>query len=130
MKTLNLVFVYLIISLVISGCNSFSNNEITVYEAWFSKNGDLFSLHKLKYKVSFDNQTVIYWWPESDNTPIKLVNCVVRDKTNWTGEFLDGSAKLSMVNGKITMNPPNDQFYLKQISFIHWLFLKSKLGGI
>ena len=109
------------------GCDRSPKDEITIYTAYYGKNGDLFSVHSVKYKIDFDSQLVIYWHP--GEPPNKLGNCVVRNRDKWTGEYFDGGATLSMVNGKLETIPPHDLFNSRQVTFERYQILKKEIDN-
>jgi hypothetical protein len=93
------VIVSLAIAIGLIGCNLLSDSEITVYPV-MTADGKLIPLNRTTFKVSIARQDVIYWRPDFELPPRRLRNCVVVDRKNWTGEYSDGSGKLSMVKGK------------------------------
>ena len=103
----------IIFSLFLFSC-SLSDSEITEYpircKGVLKNNncsGMLYCLNRTTYKVSEKRQEIIFWWPGIMEEPSRLVNCIVRDRKNWIGEYKDGSGKISMINGKIS-DPPSD----------------------
>ncbi len=75
------------------GCDRSPKDEITIYTAYYGKNG------------------------------------VVRNRDNWTGEYFDGSATLSMVNGKLETIPPHDLFNSRQVTFERYQILKKEIDN-
>jgi hypothetical protein len=99
-------------------------NQVTVYSVSKTDKG-LLPLNPTKYKVFPDSQVVIYWHPGSDFTGEKLVNCVVRDRLNWSGEYKDGSGKFMMVNGNfVQIFPVEEDVYY--VSWWKWWYFQIK----
>ena len=104
------------------GC-TLSDSEITVYPV-MTNDGKLIPLNRTTFKVSIARQDVIYWEPDFKLPPRRLRNCVVVDRKNWTGEYLDGSGKLSMVDGEFYGEPSyTGTFYVK---WWRWWFITIK----
>ena len=104
-------------------CNLLSDSEITVYPV-MTDDGKLIPLNRTTFKVSIARQDVIYWQPDFKLPPRRLRNCVVVDRKNWTGQYSDGSGKLSMVDGKFYVEPSYpDTFYVKGW---RWWFIRIK----
>lgn len=114
---LNISVIFLI--LLQAGCN-FTNTdpEVTVYPVHCKDGmfidgicyGYLLPLNKSVYKISYQNQSVIYWTPNIFEEPRRLYNCIVRNKNNWSCEYSDKSAKLIMINGKFSEEVKNNSF--------------------
>ena len=115
--------VFLVILCVGSSCGSF-DGTVTVYPVGkFSKTDtETHPLNRTVYKVSFETQTVVYWMPGLYEVPERLVNCKVRDKYNWQGEYPDHSGEVKMVDGVIINDDPD----VKYVSSIYWHYLNSK----
>ncbi len=77
--------------------------DITTYTARKQPDGSPLLSLKTIYRVSPYTQTVIYWYPDIDESPRRLIDCTVRDVKNWTGTFADGSGTIVMVKGKIAL---------------------------
>jgi hypothetical protein len=79
-----------------------------------------------EYKISFDTQTVVRWWPGLSEIPERLVNCSVRDKNNWRCEHPDDpSSEIKMVDGRIVDDDPDTKYVY---SFVwHYMNIKSLL---
>ncbi|MFC1764084.1 hypothetical protein ACFL6U_18670 [Planctomycetota bacterium] len=85
-------------------------STIGSYPAQKLENGDLRPLNRTIYKVNPFTQTVIYWKPGVNETPKRLVDCVVRNKKNWIGYFPGGSGPVQMLKGtrvRYTNDPDN-----------------------
>lgn len=112
-KFILLIFIFLF------SCTTYE--EVTVYPALCKGvligekcRGEIIPLNRTVFKVSVEQQDIIYWMPDIDEEPDRLINCVVRDKRNRIGEYLDRSGKLSMVKGKFqeSSSVPG-MFYIK-----------------
>jgi hypothetical protein len=79
-------------------------NQVTVYPIGTAKDGALFPLNPSVYKVFPESQSVVHWMPGVDSAPSRLDKCAVRDRLNWRCEYSDGSAVLSMDNGKFRVD--------------------------
>ena len=84
--------------------------QIGSYPVQRQADGTLIPLNRTIYKVNPLMHTIVYWMPGIDETPHKLVNCVVRDKKNWVGYYLDGSGAVKMHKGKIVTDDPNESY--------------------
>lgn len=82
--------------------------EIGSYPVQRQANGDMVPMNRTIYKISPFLQTIIYWIPGINETPKKLVECVVRDKKNWIGYYPDGSGTVEMRKGKLISKDPNE----------------------
>ena len=91
-------------------------SQIGSYPAQKHPDQSLMPLNRTVYKVNPLLHTIIYWMPGIDETPHKLVNCVVRDKKNWVGHYPDGSGSVEMRKGKIATEDPNEVY----IGKYHW----------
>ena len=91
-------------------------SQIGSYPAQRQPDQSLIPLNRTVYKVNPLSHTIIYWMPGIDETPRKLVNCVVRDKKNWAGHYPDGSGSVEMRKGKIVTEGPNEVY----IGKYHW----------
>ena len=117
-----IVLIMVVLSFI--SCVDKFKNQVTVYSVIKTDKG-LLPLNPTKYKVFPESQVVIYWHPDSDLPGQKLVNCVVRDRLNWSGEFKDGSGKFMMVNGKfVQIFPVEEDIYY--VSCWKWWFLQIK----
>jgi len=132
--------IYLRVTIVLSlaitigliGC-ALSDSEITVYPVKIDDRM-LIPLNRTTFKVSIARQDVIYWSPAFKLPPRRLRNCVVVDRKNWAGEYIDGSGKLSMVGGKFYKEPSYpDTFYVNgwrwwSITIKSWFGLYEKMA--
>jgi hypothetical protein len=137
------LIILIILTCLILSCDGFSSDgEITVYPVMCRgelKNGVckglLIHLGRDVYKVSSNNQTVIYWSPGVAEEPRKLANCIVRDKKNWVGEYKDGSAKLQMVKGDLSETVSADntktikEYYEKVFYVSKWRWWYANITG-
>ena len=98
--------------------------QITSYSAWKGEDGEWIPLNRTVYKVNPAEQTIIYWAPGIYEVPNKLVNCIVRDRKNWVGEYLDGSGKVMMENGREV----SDQEGIIYIGRIRWQLMEWGIG--
>ena len=87
-----------------------TSKKIGGYPVKKQADGTLIPLKRTIYKVHPFMQTIIYWMPGIDETPKKLVNCVIRDKKNWVGWYPDGSGIVEMKKGKIVTGDPNEAY--------------------
>jgi hypothetical protein len=115
-----MLVVMVLLSLI--SCEDFINKEVMVYPVSQTDKG-LLPLKRINYKAIAKQQTVIYWTHGSKSPDEKLVNCVVRDRLNWSGELKDGSAKFAMVNGKFSQTYPLDK-NIRYVSKWKWWILK------
>ena len=76
-------------------------NQVTVYPALKTEEGRLLPLNRSTYKVFPETQTVISWFPGIFEVPNKLSKCGVRDRMHWHCEYSDGSATLTMDDGRL-----------------------------
>lgn len=119
----NLGYILLImVVLSLISCIDQFKNQVTVYSVSKTDIG-LLPLNPTIYKVFPESQVVIYWIPDSNSPVEKLVNCVVRDRLNWSGEFKDGSGKFMMVKGEFFQTFPVDKD-IHYISKWKWWILK------
>jgi len=91
-------------------------SQIGSYPAQKQPDQSLMPLNRTVYKVNPLLHTIIYWMPSINETPRKLVDCVVRDKKNWVGHYPDGSGSVEMRKGKIVSEDPNEVY----IGKYHW----------
>ncbi|MCX5637391.1 MAG: hypothetical protein NTX52_06830 [Planctomycetota bacterium] len=91
-------------------------SQIGSYPVRKQPDQSLIPLNRTVYKVNPMLHTIIYWMPGIDETPRKLVDCVVRDKKNWIGYYPDGSGSVEMRKGKIVTGGPNEVY----IGKYHW----------
>jgi hypothetical protein len=115
---LNMIFCILLALAFLSCDLEQFHSEITVYPAMCKGvlknghcNGLLIGLNRTTYKVSFKRQEIVYWMPGIYEQPRRLVNCVVRDRKNWVGEYQDGSGKEIMIKGKLSEEPPSKYYF-------------------
>jgi hypothetical protein len=118
------ISVFLMIFWVLTSCGSSFDGSVTVYPTRKTDTGKRFPLNRTTYKASFETQTVVYWMPGLYEVPQRLVNCIVRDKYNWVGEYIDHSGKVQMVDGKIVNDTP-DTIYVSSFSW-WYLVIKGK----
>jgi hypothetical protein len=93
--------------------------QIVSYPASRLADGTLLPMNRTTYKVNPLMQTIVYWMPGIDETPRKLVDCVVRDKKNWIGYFPDRSGTVEMRKGRIVTDYPNYIY----VGRCHWWLL-------
>jgi hypothetical protein len=115
--------ILIVISLVLFFAGAFGNGneKIVSYPAMKQPDGTLTPLSKTTYRVNSLTQTIIYWMDLGTilDTPGKLVDCVVRDKKNWSGYYPDKSGRVQMYKGKIIFDDPNTI----SIGRCHWWFI-------
>ena len=116
------IAVFMIILGVLTSCGSSFDGSVTVYPTMNAISGERVTLWRTVYKASFEAQTVVYWYPWWRETPEKLINCTVRDKNNWVGEYADHSGKVEMVDGRIVTDTPGRIYG----SSFYWWSLKFK----
>jgi hypothetical protein len=91
-------------------------SQIGSYPTQRQPDQSLIPLNRTIYKVNPLLHTIIYWMPGIDETPRKLVDCVVRDRKNWIGYYSDYSGFVEMRKGKIVTDDPNEVY----IGKYHW----------
>ena len=116
------IAVFLMILGVLTSCGSSFDVSVTVYPTKKTFSGERIPLMRIAYKASFETQMVVYWYPGWRDIPERLINCTVRDKYNWVGEYIDHSGKVEMVDGRIISKTP-DTIY---VSFFYWWYLVIK----
>jgi hypothetical protein len=120
-----IVLVVAVLSLI--SCGDYFKNQVTVYPVGKTDKG-LQPLNRTKYKAFPGSQVVIYWMPGFDFPSAELVKCIVRDRLNWSGEYVDGSGKFMMVKGKFFQTFPIDKevHYVSRWKWwmlqIEWMF--------
>jgi hypothetical protein len=115
----------LLILALLTSCGSYFDGTVTVYPVGKLSKTDkqTSALNRTSYRVSFDTQTVVRWWPGLSEIPERLVNCSVRDKYNWRCEHPDDpSSEIKMVDGRIVDDDPDTKY----VSSIYWHYLNIK----
>ena len=106
----------IMVFLCLISCRDYFKNQVTVYPVGKTDKG-LLPLNATKYKVFREAKFVIYWMPGFQDFPAELVKCIVRDRLNWSGEYLDGSGKFMMVKETFFQTFPID----KDVHYVSWL---------
>jgi hypothetical protein len=87
---------------------------------------ELYLLDRIVFSVSKQKQEILYRRPGIDPSPIRLKNCVVKDRDNWKGQYPDGSARLVMKQGKFKAIPRKNKQFEKHVLYVgkwhYWFF--------
>ena len=77
-------------------------------------------LNRTIYKIYPLTQAIVYWMPGFDETPRRLVNCVVRSEENWIGYYPDQSGSVQMLKGKIV----TEDVAINYVSWWRWWLMR------
>ena len=106
----------IVVFLSLISCGDYFKNQVAVYPVDKTHKG-LLPLNPTRYKLFRKSQIVIYWMPGFNFLSGELVKCIVHDRLNWSGEYLDGSGKFMMVKKTFFQTFPID----KDVHYVSWL---------
>ena len=102
------------------GCNK--PQEITVYPMNTIGNGPSYAAEIAVYRVDVQKQDVMFWRPGVVESPERLLNCAVRDSTNWRcdTQVAGDSGVVIMERGQLEETVLATRFKVRGVTKTEW----------